>query len=119
LSPTLIYCLLKEWYVPAAWAGVGILGILYAFFYENSAEKPKIVTLQNDGVSLPTTKVNHLKWSQILRLIVRHNILTIEAVGNKLYQLDLNKGQQLDISAIEAFAAQKIKEDKKVIKNDW
>lgn len=119
LSPVLAYCLLKEWYVPAAWAGVGVLGILYAFLYENSADKPKIVTIQNDGVSMPTTKVNHLDWSQILRLIIRHNILTIEAKGNKLYQLDLMKDQNLDIQAIELFSSNRIKEEKKIIKNDW
>jgi hypothetical protein len=119
LSPVLLYCLLKEWYVPAAWAGVGIAGILYAFYYENTAAKPQLVSIQNEGIHLPTTKVNHLKWGQVLRLIIRHNILTIEAVGNKLYQLDLKKDQNLDIEAIELFAANRIKEEKKIIKNDW
>lgn len=119
LAPIFIYCLIKQWYVPSAWAGIGVLGILYAFYYENAAIKPAIVHINEKGVELPNTKVGFLAWQNILRLIIRHQILTVEAVGNKLYQLDLAKEQNLPVNEIEAFAQKRIKEDKKIIKNDW
>lgn len=119
LAPVLIYCLYKEMYVPAAWAGVGVMGILYAFYYENAAIKPSIVNIDHKGVSLPNTKVGFLVWESVLRLMIRHRILTIEAGGNKLYQLDLDKDQDIPVSEIEAFAQKRINEEKKTIKNDW
>ncbi len=119
LAPILIYCLIKQWYVPAAWAGIGVIGILYAFYYENTSVKPAIVHITDKGVNLPNTKVGFLEWEKILRLIIRHQILTVEAIGNKLYQLDLEKNQNLPVSEIETYAMQRIKEEKKIIKNDW
>ncbi len=119
LLPTLVYCLLKQWQVPAAYAGIGIFGILYAFYYEYSSIKDKIVTIDDKGINNPYSKTSFLAWEKVLRLIVRHQILTIEAQGNKLYQYDLQPGQTIDVSNIESFAAQRIKEEKKVIKNDW
>lgn len=119
LSPVLVYCLYKEMFVPAAWAGVGVVGILYAFYYENTSIKPRIVVIDDSGVKLPDTKVGFLGWEHVTRLIIRHQILTVEAAGNKLYQLDLEKDQNIPISEIEAFAQQRVKEKKKIIKNDW
>lgn len=119
LLPTLVYCLLKQWHVPAAYAGIGIGGILYAFYYEFSSIKDKIVTIDDKGINNPHTKTSFLPWEKVLRLIVRHQILTIEGQGNKLYQYDLQSGQTIDVASIESFAAQRIKEEKKVIKNDW
>ena len=119
LLPILIYCLMEQWYVPAAYAGIGIFGILYAFYYEFSSVKDKIVTIDDKGINNPQARTNFLAWEKVLRLIVRHQILTIEAQGNKLYQYDLQAGQSIDVASIEAFAAKRIKEEKKVIKNDW
>ncbi|MBL7705097.1 MAG: hypothetical protein JNM21_06065 [Taibaiella sp.] len=119
LLPTLIYCLLKQWHVPAAYAGIGIFGILYAFYYEFSSIKDKIVTIDDKGINNPHSKTSFLPWEKVLRLIVRHQILTIEGQGNKLYQYDLQSGQTIDVASIESFAAKRIKEEKKVIKNDW
>ena len=119
LLPTLVYCLLKQWHVPAAYAGIGIAGILYAFYYEFSSIKDKIVTIDDKGINNPHTKTSFLPWEKVLRLIVRHQILTIEGQGNKLYQYDLQSGQKIDVNGIESFAAQRIKEEKKLIKNDW
>ncbi|RYD94937.1 MAG: hypothetical protein EOP54_16660 [Sphingobacteriales bacterium] len=119
LLPTLIYCLVNQWHVPAAYAGIGIFGILYAFYYEFSALKDKIVTIDDKGINNPHSKTGFLAWEKVLRLIVRHQILTIEAQGNKLYQYDLQSAQTIDVAGVESFAAQRIKEEKKVIKNDW
>lgn len=119
LLPVCIFCFSKGWYVPAAFSGVGIFGILYAFLYENAAAKPNIVTINKEGIAIPNYKTSFLSWDRVLRLIVRHQILTIEVTGNKLFQLDLASGQQMDTEAIESFALVQIKENKKVIKNDW
>lgn len=119
LLPILIYCVVKQWHVPAAYAGIGIFGILYAFYYEFSSLKDKIVTIDDKGINNPHSKTSFLAWEKVLRLIVRHQILTIEAQGNKLYQYDLQSGQNIDVTSIESFAAQRIKEEKKIIKNDW
>lgn len=119
LLPILIYCLVKQWHVPAAYAGIGIFGILYAFYYEFSSLKDKIVTIDDKGIINPHSKTSFLPWEKVLRLIVRHQILTIEGQGNKLYQYDLQSGQHIDVAGIESFATQRIKEEKKIIKNDW
>lgn len=119
LLPILIYCLVKQWHVPAAYAGIGIFGILYAFYYEFSSLKDKIVTIDDKGINNPHSKTSFLPWEKVLRLIVRHQILTIEGQGNKLYQYDLQSGQHIDVTSIESFATQRIKEEKKIIKNDW
>lgn len=119
LLPVCIFCINKAWYVPAAFSGIGILGILYAFYYENAAEKPSIVTVNEEGIAIPNHRTSFLSWDKVLRLIVRHRILTIEVTGNKLFQLDLSADQQLATADIETFALEQIKSNKKIIKNDW
>ncbi|RQO30233.1 hypothetical protein DBR32_11690 [Taibaiella sp. KBW10] len=119
LLPVSIFCFTKAWYVPAAFSAVGIFGILYAFLYENTAAKPNIVQISKDGITIPNHKTSFLSWDKVLRLIVRHQILTIEVTGNKLFQLDLSSDQKPDVESIESFALIHIKENKKVIKNDW
>lgn len=119
LLPVCIFCINKAWYVPAAFSGIGILGILYAFYYENAAEKPSIVTINHEGIAIPNHRTSFLGWDKVLRLIVRHRILTIEVTGNKLFQLDLSADQQLATADIETFALEQIKSNKKIIKNDW
>ena len=119
LLPVCIFCINKAWYVPAAFSGIGILGILYAFYYENAAEKPSIVTVNEEGIAIPNHRTSFISWDKVLRLIVRHRILTIEVTGNKLFQLDLSADQQLTTTDIETFALEQIKSNKKIIKNDW
>lgn len=119
LLPVCLFCLSKAWYVPAAFSGIGILGIIYAFYYENAASRPSIVTINTEGISIPNHRTSFLSWDKVLRLIVRHQILTIEVSGNKLFQLDLSAKQALDTTAIETFALEQIKSNKKLIKNDW
>lgn len=119
LLPIFIYCIVEHWYVPAAYSGIGMLGILYAFIYEKNIEKPTLISIEEEGVTLPTTKVGYLKWDAVQRLIIRHGILTLDAYGNKLYQLDLDKNQELNIEDIEAYSKKRIEEEKKLIKNDW
>lgn len=119
LAPIFIYCVIQKWYVPAAYAGIGILGILYAYIYEYKSVQVKKIVIDEKGVNLPTSKVGFLAWDGILRLIVRHQILTIEANGNKLYQIDLAKNENINTEELEAYALKRIKEEKKLIKNDW
>ncbi|MNE49931.1 hypothetical protein D3C80_1444850 [compost metagenome] len=119
LLPVCVFCINKAWYVPAAFSGIGILGIIYAFYYENAAEKPSIITINEEGIAIPNHRTAFISWDKVLRLIVRHRILTIEVNGNKLFQLDLSANQNLEVTDIETFALEQIKSNKKIIKNDW
>ncbi|WP_222165735.1 hypothetical protein [Edaphocola aurantiacus] len=119
LLPVCVFCINKAWYVPAAFSGIGILGIIYAFYYENAAEKPSIITINEEGIAIPNYRTSFISWDKVLRLIVRHRILTIEVNGNKLFQLDLSADQNLEVTDIETFALEQIKSNKKIIKNDW
>lgn len=119
LLPILIYSYLKAWYLPVGYSTIGILGIIYAFYIENSARKQFKVTIENSGIFVNQEKNKMLNWHNIIKLIVRHNILTIEGSGNKLYQYDLIANQKYDTNEIEEFALKKIKEEKRIIENDW
>ncbi|HRP90792.1 MAG TPA: hypothetical protein PKX92_12235 [Edaphocola sp.] len=119
ILPILIFSYINKWYLPASYAAIGILGIVYAFYAENNIRKQYSISIENEGVLVKRENIKIISWENIIKLIVRHNILTIEASENKLYQYDLLLNQNINTEEIEAFSLKKIKEEKKIIKNNW
>ena len=119
LLPIAAFCIYKQWYVPAAYSAIGLLGILYASYYEKNAGKAQLVVVDDKGVHLPKQKTPFLPWEKVQRLILRHQILTVEAIGNKLHQLDTTADAMAQSSALEQYAAEHIALHKKLIPNDW
>lgn len=120
LAPVLIFSVIQGWNMPAIYAAVGIIGIIYANYSEKKGQIPKDVILDKEGVTLPNTKVGFLKWEEIKRLIIRHRILTVDCRNNKLFQIDIDENSNhLNVQEIEDFAIQLINESNIKKTQDW
>ena len=120
LLPTVIYSIINKWYVPAAYAGIGIAGIIYAYFWEQKQTIQQFVSVTESGVTIPNTKVGFLKWQEIKRLIYRNSILTVDCRNNKLYQLDIKNDEiAFNNDNFEQFCEELIQKHKDLVKKDW
>jgi hypothetical protein len=121
LGSILIYCLIKQWYLPAAWSGAGFIAVMLAMFIENTSTKHKMIIVNEEGVLLPGLARNvTLPWQDIQRLLLKHNVITIDCRDNKLYQFEVNK-ERLAYNAadIEDFARDKIASNADKYQKDW
>src|SRR5690606_37671451 len=91
MLPVLSYTIWQQWYLPAAWSAAGVVAVTLAMYFETASHKPKHIRIDNDGVLLPRPGRNMLiQWQDIQRLIIKHNIITIDCRNNKLFQYYIN-----------------------------
>ncbi len=121
-TPILIYALLQEWYLPAAYSGVALLGIILAYYWEKRGDSIQWVTIDETGIKLPRTGINiHLKWQELQQVLLRHKILTIDCNDNRLYQFHIHDAHP-DIpaqQALESYCSQHISTKKPVSEEEW
>lgn len=121
LLPIFIYALQKKWYLPATYSGATLAGILFAYFWEKSGTKPRYIFIDQKGINLQQfTGSKKLEWANVARVLLRHNILTIDCRDNKLMQytvlpeqMDLNKEE------FERNCAQLIENHIHLHQKDW
>lgn len=90
MTAILIYSLVHKWYLPAGYSSAALLGIILAFYWEKTGKRNRIATFTDQGVHIPGLgKSTDLNWKEIKKVILKHNILTIDCVNNKLYQIKL------------------------------
>lgn len=121
LLPIFVYAIQKEWYLPATYSGATLAGIIFAYFWEKSGTKPRYIFIDKNGINLQQfTGSKKVAWPDITRVLLRHNILTIDCKDNKLMQykvlpehLDINK------ETFENHCAQLITENAHLHRKDW
>jgi hypothetical protein len=121
LATILIYSYYKKWYLPAGYSGAALLGIMLAFYWEKTGKKNRVATFSDAGIRVPGLgKKSEAAWSEIKKVILKHNILTIDFKDNKLFQLKLaDKNNEINRAEFDTFCHFQIEAKKHLHKNDW
>ena len=70
------------------WMGIVLLLFAVMSFFTN---KKTIVTVDAEGVSYPSFPVKKYIWTEIIQVLCKDDILTIDLKDNKLLQLNIDK----------------------------
>ncbi|RYE56340.1 MAG: hypothetical protein EOP48_08230 [Sphingobacteriales bacterium] len=121
LGAILAYALYQKWYLPAGYSTAALLGILLAFYWEKTGKQNRIASFTDDGVHIPGLgKKSEAAWQDIKRIILKHNILTVDFKDNKLYQLQLaTQKEKLNQEEFETYCHFQIEAKKHLHKQDW
>lgn len=107
-----IYCMIQQWYLPAAYSGVALLGIILAYFLENAKYRVTTITLGEDGVNMKNNIKNTLwRWNQLNQFRLKHNVITLQTTEAKMFQFIIEKNETQDITAANQMALEKITEN--------
>lgn len=99
---------------PAALFGFIGLAITVAAFWEWRKPVAEEAVIAEAGISLPKGTYNRLiRWSEIESVLLRHSILSIELIGNRLIQRSMRQDATPDTGAVEAFAKKYIQQYEK------
>lgn len=116
----LAYSLMNKWYLPAAYSGAALAGILIAYFLEKSGTEKRFIHADKSGIKIPGTgRSLFFKWQELKRVIIKHNLITIDCTNNKLYQLTFDKTAFNDENSFTEYCLQKIEENKHKQQEDW
>ncbi len=121
LAPIVIYSLLHKWYLPAAYSAAALLGIAFAFYWEKAGKQSRLAIFDDDGVQLPRLgKKDKILWQDITRVLLRHNILTVDCKNNKLFQLTTEKKEpSINKEAFEAYCKMQAEAKSHLYKATW
>lgn len=121
LAPILVYSLIQKWYLPAGYSAAALLGIILAFYWEKAGKQKRIATFDDNGLHLPRVgKNSQLAWQDITRVLLRHNILTIDCKDNKLFQFTLEpSGKQINSEEFEAYCRIQMEAKRHLHKANW
>jgi len=115
----LFYSLLQKWYLPAAYSGAALMGIILAYFLEKSGHSPQSILINERGIKIPGRSGNIL-WQNIKAVIFKHNVITIDCKDNKLFQYTFFKETIINyIPAIESFSRKSIEDKAHLSIEDW
>lgn len=122
LAPILLYSLLQEWYLPAAYSGAALLGIILAYYWEKNGKKSRIAIFNDAGVKVQGLgRKSEIAWQDLTRVLLRHHVLTLDCKDNKLFQLNLERSQSTTINRedFEAYCKIQIEAKKHLYRADW
>ncbi len=121
LAPILIYSLLQKWYLPAAYSSAALIGIILAFYWERNGKKNRVAAFNDKGVFIPGLgRKSELPWQDITRVLLRHNVLTVDCKDNKLFQLNLERRQDaVNREEFEAYCKIQIEAKNHLYNANW
>lgn len=106
------YSLIQMWKFPIVIYGILAAALLFGLFWERSSGNKLAIHIDDEGVRLPvTSKKRFIPWTEVDEVIYRFGTLTIECVGNHLFQWSLAM-PDLDHEIFEAFCSAKVEENK-------
>jgi hypothetical protein len=116
----LVYSILNKWYLPAAYSGAALLGIIIAYYLEKAGSQTQYLHLDKNGIKIPGTgRTLTLAWHQVRKVIVKHNLITIDCTNNKLFQLTFDKTALQNKEQFEEFVHQNILANEQKRPDDW
>jgi len=117
----LLYSFTKKWYLPLGYSGAALLGIILAYYFEQNHKKDKKAFFDENGVHIPGLgRHSHTAWQDIKNIIIKHNILTVDFMDNKLYQGTLSTANNsIDKAAFADYCQNHIATNKEKFTADW
>jgi Trp operon repressor len=99
---------------PAILFGVVDAAIILAAVWELRKPTAQKAIIDEHGITLPKGSFTQLlRWSEIENVLLRHSILSIELIGNRLVQRSIHEAATFDAASIERFSQNLIRQYEK------
>lgn len=110
----------KHWTPPAVMFGVLSAAVLFAIFWEQSANAAQFVIIDTAGIKLPlASRRRFIDWTDIDQVLFKYGTLTVNCSDNRLYQWTIGN-TNFDKEAFEGFCNNQVEAGKaKRDKNNW
>jgi len=93
--------------------------LVFATFWELSGNKTMFVSINEKGFKLPvTSRRRSIDWRDIEQVLLRHGILTVNCVDNRLFQWNIHEAD-IDREIFEAFCEHQVEANKGRRIADW
>lgn len=116
----IIYSFFQRWYLPVAYSLTAMIGITFAYFWEKKAKKSMFVHINEKGIQLPFfIKDKLINWHELERVIIKHNVLSIDCRNNKLIQYNINFPYEFDHRKAEQYSMERITENAHLAIKNW
>ncbi len=120
LALIIIYSIIQQWWLPAAYSGAGLVGLIFGLYFEYGSVAQKYLVLDDSGIIIQKPGMNRkILWQDIKNIIYKNNIFTIDCRNNKLYQFFVNETAPAEKNPVILFAMNQIKEKEHLYKPDW
>lgn len=116
----LILSVIEWWKFPMGIFGALSAAILFSVYWERSAGQQLYINIDDTGIRLPATfRRRFIKWSEVDQVLLRHGILSIDCLDNKLYQASVS-AITADSAQFESYCTAQIAANVgDRVKNDW
>ncbi len=113
-----VYSLMQQWKFPVGIFGVLSAAILFALYWERSANKSQSIYIDDEGVKLPvTSRRRFIPWTGIEQVVLRFGTLSIDCVDNRLFQWNI-ANPEFDNEIFEAYCLAKVEENRSKRRNE-
>lgn len=111
------YSVSQHWKFPIIIFSVLSAALVFALYWERSVGSTLFVHIDNDGIQLPVARKSFKPWTEIEQVILRYGILTIECVGNTMFQWSI-PDTNVDNEIFEAYCSSQVEENRSKRRND-
>jgi hypothetical protein len=95
-----------------------VAAIVFGLFWERASGNKLFIHVDEDGIRLPVTaKRRFIPWTEVEEIIYRFGTLSIECVGNHLYQWNIALAD-FDNEIFEAFCIAQVEGNRGKRRND-
>jgi hypothetical protein len=109
---------IKQWHVPEVMFGILSLAIIFALYWEGSADKAQYIIVDNDGIKLPlTSRKRFVGWVEIEKVILRFGTLTVDCHNQRFFQWNVQPND-VDEEIFEGFCENQVEVNRSKRRND-
>ena len=113
-----VYSITQHWAFPIVIFGILLAAIAFGMFWERASDNKLFIYIDEEGARLPVTaKRRFLPWTEIDEIMYRFGTLSIECVGNHLFQWSITI-PDFDNEIFEAFCAAQVEANRSKRRND-
>lgn len=118
-AAVLVLAVANQWKFPIIIFGVLSAAIVFALYWERTADTTLHIHIDESGIRLPSTaRKRFIPWTDVEQAVLRFGILSVDCVDNRLVQYDIT-GKSSDTSFDEWCAAQVEENRSKRRTDDW
>ena len=107
-----VYSITQQWNLPIGIFSVLSLVVGFALYWERKLTKPKIVVIDDAGITLPSaSRKRCIEWTSVEQVLLRFGTLSIDCTDNTLFQWNIRESAVTEL-AFEAFCLKQIEDNR-------
>jgi len=120
LAIIVLYSILQQWWLPAAYSGAGLAGLILGLYFEYGNKAKKYLIIDDNGILIQKSGMSKkILWQDINNIIYKNKIFTIDCRDNKLFQLNIPDTDYFEQNPVVEFGLNQIKEKEHLYQPDW